>query len=321
MTRATRAIPTDGLDASRDAGTLGALLETTKPGITKLVTITAMVGFVLGVLEHGIGSVGRVALLGAACLIGTAMAAGGANALNMWLEMERDRSMHRTRSRPLPSNRLEPGHAAWFGSALTIGGVLVLAAVGGPMPALVALACAAVYVFAYTPLKPITAWNTLIGAIPGALPPLIGTAAASPERGFGALTEPIGWALFALMMVWQLPHFFAIAWLHREDYARGGFRMLSVRDDTGMRTGAAILVTAVALVPATLAPVWAAPGLIGWAYGVIALATGLAYVWMALRFARERTDRRARGVFFASIIHLPVLMLALVGEGVVRSSF
>jgi len=321
LSRASRAIPVDGLDAPAGAGTLGALLETTKPGITKLVTITAMVGFVLGVLGHGEFAVARIAVLGLACMVGTAMAAGGANALNMWLEMERDRAMHRTRQRPLPSRRIEPASAAWFGAVLTVVGVLVLAAVAGPMPALVALACAAVYVLAYTPLKPITPWNTLIGAIPGALPPLIGTAAASPESGFAALGEPIGWALFALMMVWQLPHFFAIAWLHRADYERGGFRMLSVRDETGRRTGVAIFATALLLVPATLAPAWAAPGLIGWPYMVFALVSGVAYAYLAFRFARERTDRRARAVFFASIAHLPVLMIMMTGEGLIRTIF
>lgn len=321
MSRASRAIPVDGLEAPAGAGTLGALLETTKPGITRLVTITAMVGFALGVLAHGEFSVTRIVLLGAACLVGTAMAAGGANTLNMWLEVERDRAMHRTRGRPLPSSRVDPTTAAWFGSTLTVVGVLVLAFVAGPMAALVALACAAVYVLAYTPLKPITAWNTLIGAIPGALPPVIGTAAASPDHGFAALGEPIGWALFALMMVWQLPHFFAIAWLHRADYERGGFRMLSVRDETGRRTGAAILATALVLVPATVAPAWAAPGLIGWPYIAFAVVTGVAYVGLALRFARERTDKHARGVFFASIAHLPLLLVVMTGEGLLRTIF
>lgn len=319
MTHAPRAIPVvaaaagvSGREAAR------ALIETTKPGITRLVTITAMVGYAMTALQAGPSPASRLLLTALACLIGTALSAGGANALNQWMEMARDRRMARTSGRPIPSGRLAPGPVAWFGGALVVAGVGVLAAGAGPAAALVSLTCAGVYVFLYTPLKPITAWNTLIGAVPGALPPLIGAAAASQAPGLGALGEPVGWALVALMMVWQLPHFFAIAWLYRADYTDGGFRMLSANDERGTKSAAAILGFAVLLIPASLTPAWAAPGLLGWVYAAIAGVLGLAFLWLCVRFAIDRSRDRARRVFLASIVHLPVLLVAMVGEAAVR---
>lgn len=325
MSHATRAIPNPaftGTDPSAEAGqtAVGALIETTKPGITRLVSITALVGLLMGAMAGVELSPGRLIFLATVCTIGTALASGGANALNMWLETSRDARMRRTAGRPLPSGRLRTGHVAWFGAVATLLGVLVLAlGTGGPAPALVALACAGIYVLVYTPLKPVTAWNTIVGTIPGALPPLIGTAAVSGEPGLGALGEPVGWALFALMTVWQLPHFYAIAWLHREDYERGGFRMLSRNDASGARSAWAILSLSILLIPAMLAPAWVAPDLLGLPYVAIVCVTGVGFVVLCARFFARRDRARARGVFIASIMHLPLVLIAMVAEAAWRT--
>ncbi len=320
VSQATRAIPNPafvGPDATR--ASFRSLFETTKPGITRLVTITACVGLIMGALSIGSVTTTRLAFLTAIVAIGTALASGGANALNMWLEATRDARMNRTANRPLPGGRLAPGTVARFGVAAILAGVLVLALGAGPAPALVALACAIVYVFVYTPLKTRSAWNTLVGTIPGALPPLIGTSAVALSSGTDALAGPMGWALFALMTVWQLPHFYAIAWMYRDDYDRGGFRMLSSGDAGGSRTSLAVTAFAVLLIPATLAPAAAAPHLLKLPYIVIAALSGIGFLVICVRFFADRTRPRAKAVFLGSIAHLPLLMLAMVAEACVRS--
>ncbi|MEQ8770445.1 MAG: heme o synthase [Phycisphaerales bacterium] len=317
MSQATRAIPNPAFTA--EPASARAYVETTKPGITRLVTITACVGLVMGALASGDVSPARLAYLVIIVAVGTALASGGANALNMWLEAARDARMRRTSGRPLPSHRLAPGGVARFGVVTTLLGVLVLALGAGPAPAIVALACAGVYVFVYTPLKTRTAWNTVVGTIPGALPPIIGTSAVAATSGPGALAEPLGWSLFALMTVWQLPHFYAIAWMYRDDYERGGFRMLSLGDDRAARTSLAMVALAALLIPATLSPALAAPHLLGLPYIALASLTGVAFLAACVRFRMDRTRSRARAVFLASIAHLPLLMLAMVIEALTRS--
>lgn len=294
-----------------------ALAETTKPGITKLVTITSMVGFVLSWLMHHGASLGPFLVPGLIAGIGTYLSAGGANALNQWLESERDIRMRRTAGRPLPSDRLPHGTVFKLGLLLSLAGCLVLLAIG-PVPALIALTCTIVYVFIYTPMKPRSAWCTLVGAIPGALPPLIGWTAALPDAALAATLEPGAQALFWLMMVWQIPHFMAIAWMFRDDYERGGMRMLPVIDRTGAGTASVMILTAALLVPATLAPVLAMPDVLGFVSLAVAGVSSLMFLAMAVRLARTRTDRIARRVFFASIIHLPLLLVVMVGEAFVR---
>lgn len=294
-----------------------ALLETTKPGITKLVTITSMVGFVLAWLSQHGDSFASALIPGLLAGAGTALSAGGANALNQWWESERDARMRRTRGRPLPADRLAHGTVFKLGFILSLGGTLILLAIG-PVPALIALTCTITYVFIYTPMKPKSAWCTLIGALPGALPPLIGWTAASTSTGFGAMLEPGAQALFWMMMVWQIPHFMAIAWMFRDDYERGGMRMLPVIDRTGMGTAFVVCLTAALLVPATLAPVAAMPHVLGPVSFVVALVSGVAFLVMSVRLALSRTQHVARRVFFASIIHLPLLLVVMVGEAFVR---
>ncbi|MCL4220064.1 MAG: heme o synthase [Phycisphaerales bacterium] len=294
-----------------------ALVETTKPGITKLVTITSMVGFILAWLSQHGESFAAALVSGLLASVGTALAAGGANALNQWWESERDARMRRTHGRPLPAERLAHGTVFKLGFTLSLGGTLVLLAIG-PVPALVALTCTITYVFIYTPMKPRSAWCTLVGAIPGALPPLIGWTSASGNASPTAMLDPGAQSLFWLMMVWQIPHFMAIAWMFRDDYQRGGMRMLPVIDRTGLGTASVVCLTSALLVPATLAPVVAMPHVLGPVSFIVALVSGLAFLVMSVRLALSRTQQVARRVFFASIMHLPLLLVVMVGEAFVR---
>lgn len=315
------AVPEAAIDTDRPAGVLSACVETTKPGITRLVTITASVGLILAGLYHG----GLHALdwlrLAVGVVAGTALAAAGANALNQWYESDRDARMRRTSGRPIPSARLSTASVFWLGTGLVVAGTAVLYALCGVMPALIALASAASYVVLYTPLKPLTVWNTLVGAVPGALPTMIGTAAVAPGVGFEPLADPIGLALFALMMVWQIPHFLAIAWMCRADYEQGGFRMLPAIDPTGKLTAWIIVGSSLLLIPVSASIVFTAPALLGWPTIAASVALGLLLVALGMRVAIHPTDKTARAVFIGSIIHLPVLLLVMVAEAVLRSIF
>lgn len=295
-----------------------ACVELTKPGITKLVTITALVGLLIGGLHHGLtGAMNWITMI-IGCIAGTALASGGANALNMWYESDLDALMDRTKTRPIPSTRLSPLFVLWFGLILTIVGSGVLWLTLGLMPALIAVFTTISYVLMYTPLKTKTITNTLVGAVPGALPTMIGTSAVAPGTGFEPLTDPIGLMLFSLMFVWQLPHFFAIAWMCRVDYHKGGFRMLPSVDQSGNHTAAAMIFSSLLLIPISLLPLRYIPELSGWATGTAGVLLGLMLVWLSIKFARLRTDRSARVVFFGSIIHLPVYMAVFVIEAFVR---
>lgn len=313
---------TDGFGSASDAGSagrLGACVELTKPGITRLVTITALAGLLIGGLHAGVSGVGKWVVMLAGCAVGTAIASGGANALNMWYESDLDARMERTRTRPIPSTRLGPRFVLGLGLGMCALGAGVLWATLGLLPAMVALVTAASYVVIYTPLKTRTITNTLVGAVPGALPTLIGTSAVAPGIGFSPLADPIGLMLFVLMFVWQLPHFFAIAWMCREDYERGGFRMLPSIDAQGNHTAAVLIGSSIMLIPVTLAPLWIVPDLASWATGIVGTILGLGMIGLSVRFARRRTDASARAVFFGSIAHLPIYMLVFVAEALARS--
>lgn len=298
-----------------------AVVELTKPRITRLVTITAGVGFTLSALGRP-WSTSELALAGIGCVIGTALSSSGANALNQWMERGRDAAMPRTCQRPLPTARLTPQAALLAGVLLCLAGVAVLLALCGPAAASVSLATILIYLLAYTPLKPVTPLNTLVGAIPGALPPLIGWASIPVPPGastFATLTEPGGWSLFLLMLVWQIPHFLAIAWMYRDDYAKGGYRMLSLLDADGRATSTTVLVWAVAFIPVSIAPAMLMHGRLSPVYVGIALVSGAAFLAVCVKLYRERTRARARAVFLASIVHLPVLLLAMVVDALIRA--
>jgi protoheme IX farnesyltransferase len=267
--------------------------ELAKPRITSLVLVTAAVGFAVG----GRGSVDWLAFL--VFMTGTGLLCGGASALNQYLERETDALMERTRRRPIPAGRIRPEEALVFGLALSASGLAVLAFVN---PLTLALGAASLlsYVLAYTPLKRTTSLCTVVGAVPGALPPLMGWAAARGSLGAA------GWGLFAILFLWQLPHFLAIGWIYREDYARGGFPMLAVTDKDGASTGRQAVLYATALLPVTLAAGLLASAGAGYLWGGLAL--GLAFLAFAAAFAWKRTIGSARRLFFASVLYLPLLL-------------
>jgi len=274
------------------------IAELVKARLTLLVLLTTAVGFYLaarppvdyGALFHTV--------------FGTAAAAAGAAALNQWWERRVDALMRRTQSRPVPAGRMRPRDALVVGSALSIFGVAYLAYFCNVLSAILAAATILIYIFAYTPLKRISTGNTALGAVPGAIPPLIGWAAARGTLGAGA------WSLFAIVFLWQLPHFFAIAWMYRDDYARAGFRMISGDDRAGERSASqsvffSILLLVMAGLPAFLEVTTAI-------YLPIELVLSGGLVAMAMRFLRTRAATDARRLFLTSIIYLPLLLGTLV---------
>ncbi len=269
-----------------------------KARLTLLVLLTTLVGFY-------VGSRGEVNyLLMVHTVLGTALVASGASALNQVWERKHDALMRRTADRPLPSGRMPPATALKIGCVLGFAGWVYLNLAVNPVAGGVAACSLLVYVFVYTPLKRVTWLNTLVGAFPGGLPPLIGWAAARGDLGAG------GWALFAIQALWQLPHFMAIAWIYRDEYARAGYRMLSVVDPDGRRTGRQAMVQTAMLLPVSLLPF--ALGLAGPVYVCGAILLGLCFFWLAFQFARTLALRRARHLFYFSLIHLPVLLTLLV---------
>lgn len=272
-------------------------LALTKPRLNLLVIVTAAVGYYLGAgnrldlatMVHAIG--------------GTALVAGGSAAFNQLWERRVDALMERTRQRPVAGGRLSNAEAFWFALALCAGGLLWLALGTNWLATGVALVTLLTYVVLYTPLKLKTSFATVVGAVPGALPPMIGWVAAT-----NTLSRE-GWVLVAIVFFWQMPHFLAIAWLCRDDYGRAGFPMLPVIEPDGRSTAYQVATYASALVPVSLTP--ALVGLAGPTYFLIALLLGLAFLYFSLRFAFTRTRRDARALFLASITYLPLLLAVL----------
>jgi len=300
-------------------------VQTTKPGIAKLVTITSMVGLAMALADRwALGErswpLGSLLLLVIGCVVGTALSAAGANALNQWAERERDAKMPRTAKRPLPSGRLGATQVLTLGVVLSILGVGLLWWLNGAPAAAVAGACVLVYLFLYTPMKATTWTATLIGAIPGALPPLIGWSAGHSGQGFAALIEPGGMSLFWLMAIWQLPHFLAIAWMYRDDYELGGCAVLPVIDRSGTRTALVISFFTLLLLPATLWPAWAMSELLGPLYVGSAALSWLVFGSLVLNLLRRKERADARKMFFASIIHLPLLLIVMVLDAVIHTA-
>ncbi len=298
-----------------------AIVALTKPGITRLVTMTSAVGFLLGALARP-GDVGSLVLAAVGCLIGTALSAAGANTLNQAWEHRRDALMDRTRARPVPAGEISPTSAWLWGVMLGAFGVAVLALLAGPVASLISLATILLYVFVYTPSKVVSSFSTLVGAVPGALPPLIGWTAAAHAVGgapLGGLGEWGGWTLFALMCVWQIPHFLAIAWMYRDDYAKGGYRMLPLMDPDGRITASTVLVWAVLLIPASMLPAWFVAERPLWGFALAAFVMGAVYVWACVPMVRERSRANAKRVFLGSIMHLPLLLIAMVLDAAVAA--
>jgi len=276
---------------------LGDYVALTKPRLNALVVATSAAGAYLG------GASATAAGL-APAVIGTTLVAAGAAVLNQLYERDTDGLMRRTRMRPLPDGRITPVEALVFGVALAAVGLATLAIATNILATALALTTLSVYLLVYTPMKRRSTGATLVGAVPGALPPLIGWAASAGRLSAGGL------ALFAIVFLWQIPHFMAIAWMYRDDYANAGFPMLPVVDYDGRRTGRQAVIYSAALVPVSLAP-----GLVGvsgaW-YMAVALGLGLWLLALAWRFAADRDEPSARRLFFGSIAYLPVLWVVMI---------
>ena len=269
-----------------------------KPRLNLLVVVSALAGYVMagGDLSNAVVVVCTV--------VGTGLVAGGASAFNQVIERVPDGLMRRTRLRPVPDGRLQPVESLVFATAIALAGLTLLGAAVNPLSAVVALTTLLTYALIYTPLKRRSSFATVIGAIPGALPPVIGWAAARGELSQGA------WVLFAIVFLWQLPHFLAIAWIYRDDYARAGFAMLPVIEPDGRSTSRQAVFYCAALLPVSLAPTLL--GLANTAYFVAALGLGLLFFGLTLRFAQTRTIPDARRLFFGSIIYLTLLWILMI---------
>ncbi len=284
--------------AARPAILMGDLVQLVKPRINLMVMLTSGIGLLL--------ASGQTPPLGlaVAVLVGTGLVAGGGSALNHHWERDTDRLMERTAGRPLPAGRMHPDVALGFGLALSAAGLLLLALTANLLTALLGLIALVGYVLVYTPLKRVTSLATVVGAVPGAIPPMMGWVAASGRLDAGA------WALFAILFFWQLPHFLAIAWICRDDYARAGMPVFTVGDAGGARTGRQMVLWAAALVPVSLLP--ALLGLAGLTYLFGALLLGLALLAVSLGFLRRHSGAAARRLLLASVVYLPAVLVILV---------
>jgi protoheme IX farnesyltransferase len=272
--------------------------ELVKARLTLLVLLTTAVGYYLAA-AHPIDPLRLFHVV-----FGTALAAAGAAALNQWWERRLDALMHRTMTRPIPAGRMLARDALILGCLLSLAGVGYLAVLCNALSAALAAATIIIYIFAYTPLKRVSTFNTLVGAIPGALPPMVGWAAAS-----GRL-EPGAWSLFAILFCWQLPHFFAIAWMYREDYARAGFEMISKDDNTGSRSASQSVLFCILLLFISGAPAFLK--VVNYHYLTVELILNGLFIIAAMRFLRTQQQIDARRLFLTSIIYLPLLLAALV---------
>ncbi|HVP13308.1 MAG TPA: heme o synthase [Phycisphaerae bacterium] len=272
----------------------------TRARLASLVLFTTVAGYLLGIT----GSVVWSKLL--STLIGTGLTALAANAFNQWMEMHVDARMPRTRNRPLPAGAISPHSALAVALGMMLAGLILLKlAVNGPSAFLAAMT-AVIYLAAYTPLKTRTSLCTLVGAVCGAIPPVIGwTAATGRVEGPAVI-------LGAILLVWQVPHFLALAWLYREDYGRSGFRTLPMSDCSGESTGLMIVLYSLVLLPIGLTGVLV--GLSGWAYAAASIALGLGLVYLAVRFYRDRSARNAKRLFHATLVYLPLLLTFMIAD-------
>ena len=286
------------VDRAGSRARLSDYLALTKPRLNFLVVATAAAGYYLGAAD-------RFDMFTALNLVaGTALVAGGSSVFNQVYERDTDALMRRTWTRPLPEGRLQPTEALLFGGVLSTAGLLLLALGTTLLAAAIALVTLLTYTVIYTPMKRRSSLATLVGAIPGALPPMLGWAAGRDNLSIHA------WTLFSIVFLWQLPHFLAIAWMYREDFARAGFPLLPVIEPDGRSTGRQAVLYAAALIPVSLIP-WII-GLAGATYFAVALLLGSALLVLAARFALTRTLASARRLFFGSITYLPLLWTLMI---------
>ena len=273
-----------------------------KPRITVLVLVTTALGFFLGAHDLSMWST----LLWT--LFGTALSCGGSSVLNMYLERDVDKLMHRTKRRPIPAGRVQAAHALGFGVLCVLLGVATLVLRVNLLCGFLALLTAFLYVLVYTPLKRQTWLNTFIGAIPGALPPVGGWAAATGGAELGA------WLLFAILFIWQHPHFYAIAWMYREDYGRAGLKMLPVVEPDGASTFRQVLIYSALLIPVSVTPYFL--GMSGVVYLIGTTILGIMFFWAGVEVSRSRSIADAKRLLRASVIYLPLLLILIVADSV-----
>jgi heme o synthase len=277
---------------------IAAYAELTKPRITFLIVLTAAAGFCLA----SRGGVDYFRLI--VSLLGIGLLSSGIATLNQYIERDLDGLMRRTADRPLPSGKLSPWEALWFGVVLTVGAEVYLTAFVNPLTGLLGLTVIAGYLFGYTPLKTRSTLSTMVGAFPGAMPPMIGWTAARGDLSLEA------WVLFAILFLWQFPHFLAIAWMYREDYSRAGILMLPVVEPDGRITGQQIVVYTLMLLPVSLVPTLL--GLSGKAYLFGAIILGLLFLYSSFRAAFSKSRQQARRLLLASVLYLPLLFILMV---------
>jgi protoheme IX farnesyltransferase len=296
-----QAAPFNAATARSTARSRGAdYVSLTKPRLNTLVLVTSVAAYYLGDgQQHPWAQLIHT-------IIGTALVAGGASALNQHWERDTDRLMRRTRTRPLPDARLHPRDAWWFGVALSAVGMAELTLFVNPLTAGIAALTLLSYVLLYTPLKTRTSLSTIVGAVPGALPALLGWAAATNSVSAG------GWILFGIVFMWQMPHFLAIAWLFRDDYANAGIPLLPVVDPDGRSTGRQSVLYTAGLVPISLLPL--AAGISTAYYLVGALTLGAILLVLSLEFAASRSMASARRLFYGTILYLPLLWIVLLAD-------
>ncbi len=272
----------------------------TKPRLTLMVVLTTAAGFLLAAprplawtsLWHAV--------------VGTALVAAGAQVLNQVIERRTDALMRRTANRPLPAGRVQPEIALAYGVALAVGGMVYLAFLTDLRTAVLGALTLALYLAVYTPMKRLTPLSTLVGAVPGAVPPMMGCSAATGEIG------AVAWILFGILFLWQMPHFLSIAWLYRQDYRRGGFPMLTHGPRAGARTARQMVLYAAALVPVSVLP--SVLGFAGYVYLAGALVLGLAFVGTSFGFGRHQNAPAARRLMLASLVYLPLVLMLMVAD-------
>lgn len=280
------------------AAKIAAYVDLTKPRITLLVVLTAMAGYLLA-SSSGIDYLGLLEMS-----LGVALLSSGISTLNQYMERDLDALMRRTESRPLPSGKLAPLQALLFGVGLSVVAITYLAIAINALTAALGVVTFASYLFVYTPLKTRTTLSTVLGAVPGAMPPLIGWVAATGEASIAA------WVLFAILFLWQFPHFLAIAWMYREDYGRAGIKMLPVVEPEGRITGRQILIYTLLLLPVSLMP--SMMKITGMIYFIGAIVLGLVFLYFSARAAQSRTAWQARRLLLASVLYLPALFILMV---------
>jgi heme o synthase len=296
-----QAAPYDATTARSTVRSRGAdYVSLTKPRLNTLILVTSAAAYFLGDGQ-------RLPVLQLFhTLVGTALVAGGASALNQHWERDTDRLMRRTRLRPLPAARLHPEDALWFGVALSALGLAQLFVFVNPLTSAIAASTLLSYVLLYTPLKTRTSLSTIVGAVPGALPALLGWTAATNDLSAG------GWVLFGIVFMWQMPHFLAIAWMFRDDYANAGIPLLPVIEPDGRSTGRQTVLYAAGLIPVSLLPL--AAGIASAYYLIGALTLGAILLVLSLEFASSRSMASARRLFYGTILYLPLLWIALLAD-------